>query len=235
MKKIIYLIFLLTILSCNGQDKKVVNSIANEPNPIKHSTMNTQNSYKNLISDNTEHFDIKYFNTHKDEAENLIYTDNFGNNINIFGDNENGYISNTTPKNSLFTIYKEYNSKGVIKQKWVNFRNGGGPVGIKYEFDDTGKLIKETDMDKNYKITSDDIFSYCKKNGIDLFSDYTVIDKNYNDNPMNRYIINYRGKYEEKYGSRIIIVVDGISGNVIKVTCINGKHNDSVEILYEKK
>lgn len=221
--------------SCNSQDKKEKDKIINKPQPVKHKIMNSEYDYKKLISSKTEYFDIKYFDEHKNEDENLIYTDNNGTYINIFGDTESGYFSSTTPKNSLFTVYKEYNPKGIILRKWVNFRNEGGPVGIKYEYDNNGKLIKETDMDKNYKITPQDVFSFCKEKEIDLFSNYTTIDKNYNDNPMNLYIINYRGKYEGKYGAKIIIALNGINGEIQKVTCINGKHNDSVEILYDSK
>lgn len=233
MKKLIYISFLFFITSCNSQDKKENNKTINKPQPVKHTTMNNEYDYKKLISSKTEYFDIKYFDEHKDEAENLIYIDNNGAEVNIFGDIESGYISNSTPKNSLFTIYKEYNPKGIIMRKWVNFRNGGGPVGMKYEYDDSGKLIKETDMDKNYKIAPQDVISFCKEKGIDLFSNYTTIERNYNENPMDLYIINYRGEYEGKFGTRIIIVLSGTTGEIQKVTCINGKHNDSVEVLYD--
>ena len=235
MKKIIYIGFLLLITSCNSQDKKDNDKIIDKPQPVKHTTMNPEYDYKKLISSKTEYFDIKYFDEHKNEDGDLIYTDKRGSNINMFGDSESVYVSNETPKNSFYTIYKQYNYKGVIQEKWVNFRNGGGPVGIKYEYDDNGKLIKETDMERNYKITPQDVIAFCKEKGIDLFSNYTTIDRNYNDNPMNLYIINYRGKYGEKFGARIIIVLSGITGEIQKVTCINGKHNDSVETLYDIK
>ena len=236
MKRIIYISFLLLITSCNSQDKKDINEILNKPQPVKHTTMNTEYDYKKLISSKTEYFDIKYFNEHKDEAENLIYTEKNGTDINIFGDSESGFISNTTSKNSLFTVYKEFGPKGTIHQKWVNFRNGGGAVGIKYEFDDLGKLIREEDIDKSFKITPQDVIKYCQENNIDLFSNYTFIER-FTDEKTKQsfYNINYRGKYEGKFGARIIIVLDGTTGEIQKVTCINGKHNDSVEILYDIK
>ncbi|GEJ44781.1 hypothetical protein [Chryseobacterium sp. ON_d1] len=237
MKNLIYITFIFLFLSCEGQNKK--QSTADKPNiptSIKHSAMHTQNNYKNLINDKVEYFDIKYFDNHKDEAENLIYTDNFGSEIKIFGDKESGYFNDTTPKNSLFTIHKEYNHKGVIHQKWVNFKNGIGAIGIKYEFDDSGKLIKQTDTDKDFKITPDDIINYCNKNNIDLHNEYTSISRGVDDiTKKSTWEIEYRGKYDGKYGSSIIIELEGNTGEIQKVTCINGKHNDSVEILYEKK
>jgi len=151
-------------------------------------------------------------------------------------DKNRGYVSNKTPKNSVFTIYKEYYPKGVIYRKWVNFRNGGGAVGMKYEFDQSGKLITEIDTDSNFKITPQDVIKYCQENNIDLFSPYTTIDR-FKDEKVNEsfYNINYRRKYGKKIGSRIIIQLDGNTGEIRKVVCINGKHNDSVETLYDAK
>ncbi len=236
MKKIIYISFLLLITSCNSQDKKEESKITDKPQPVKHTTMNTEYDHKKLISSKTEYFDIKYFDEHKDEGENLIYTEKNGTDINVFGDVESGYVSNTTPENSMFTVYKQYNPKGVIYRKWVNFRNEGGAVGIKYEYDDSGKLIREDDTDKNFKITPQDVIKYCQENNIDLFSNYTFIER-FTDEKTKQsvYNINYRGKYGEKFGARIIIQLDGNTGEIRKVICINGKHNDSVETLYDIK
>jgi hypothetical protein len=238
MKKIIYTIFVVFITSCNSQDKNNVDPTitVNNPQPVKHHTMMNEYNYKKLISSRTECFDIKYYNEHKDSDENLIYTDKNGSDVNIFGDVESGYVSNKTPNNSMFTIYKEYNYKGVISKKWVNFRNYGGAVGIKYEFDETGKLISKKDTDLNFKITPQDIIKYCQEKSIDLFSVYTTIERSVDENnKQSFYNINYRGKYGEKFGSRIIIQLSGITGEIQKVICINGKHNDSVEVLYDAK
>lgn len=236
MKKLLYISFLLFIISCNSQDKKENDKIINKPQPVKHTIMDTEYDYKKLISSKTEYFDIKYFDEHKDEAENLIYTEKNGTNINIFGDTESGYVSNNTPKNSMFSIYKQYNSKGTIYRKWVYFRNEGGVVGIKYEFDESGKLIKEEDTDKNFKITPQDVIKYCLENNIDLFSNYTFIERFIDDKTKEGfYNINYRGKYGEKFGAKIIIQLDGNTGEIRKVICINGKHNDSIETLYDIK
>ncbi|WP_336961294.1 hypothetical protein [Chryseobacterium contaminans] len=237
MKRILYFIYILTLISCNGQNKKE-NTINNSkvPAPIKHTAMVTQNNYKNLINDKIEYFDIKYFDKHKNADEDLIYTDKFGTEINIFGDSESGYVSNTTLKNSVFTVYKQFDSKGIISRKWVNFRNNGGAIGVKYEFDDSGKLIKEIDTDKNFKITPNDVIDYCKKNSIDLFSTYTYIDRFVDEKTKQGfYNINYRGKYEGEYGARIVILLNGNTGEIQKVVRINGKHNDSMDVLYEKK
>ncbi|WP_294245408.1 hypothetical protein [uncultured Chryseobacterium sp.] len=196
--------------------------------------MNREEDHRKLINDKIEYFDIKYFDENKDEAENLIYTDEFGNHMNIFGDSESGYVHNITRRLSVFSIYKEYYPDGTIYRKWVNFRNGGGPVGIRYEFNRKGKLIKKTDMDEYYIITPQDIIRFCKEKEIDLYSNDTIVDKNYSEEGPKLYIINYRGKYDGTFGARIVILLNGETGHVKKVICINGKHNDSIETLYEE-
>lgn len=234
MKKLIYISFFFFITSCNSQDKKENSKTIHKPQPIKHTAMSTEYDYKKLISSKTEYFDIKKFYQNNEDGMGKTYEAENGNIIEeSAGENGAWFAVDETPKNSFFTIYKEYNPKGIILRKWVNFRNGGGPVGTKYEYDDSGKLIKETDMDKNYKIAPQDVIAFCKEKGIDIFSNYTTIERNYNDNPMDLYIINYRGEYEGKFGTRIIIVLSGTTGEIQKVTCINGKHNDSVEVLYD--
>jgi len=237
MKRILYFIYLLALISCNGQNKKEnTNNKTKVPAPIKHTAMITQNNYKSLINDKIESFDTRKFYQNNGDGLGKTYESNGAIIEESAGEKASWFTAYITPKNSVFTIYKEYNHKGIIYRKWVNFRNGGGPVGIKYEFDDFGKLIKETDTDKDFKITPDDIINYCKKNDIDLFSTYTYIDRFVDEKTKQGfYNVNYRGKYEGEYGARIVILLHGNTGEIRKVVRINGKHNDSMDVLYEKK
>ena len=234
MKKIIYISFLLLITSCNSQDKKD-NEKINKPQPVKHITMDTQYNYRQLISSKTEYFDIKKFYKNNDDGIGITYESENGTKIEESAGDEGGwFMSNSTPKNSLFTIHKEFNSKGVIVKKGITFKNAGCHLGVWYEFDDSGKLIKETDTDKNYKITFSDIAKYCTENNISLNDENTIINRGINnDTKENSWEIEYRGSYNNKFGSNIIIEIDSNTGEVQKVTCINGKHNDSVEVLYD--
>ncbi|MCY0977040.1 hypothetical protein OUO26_06770 [Chryseobacterium sp. CY350] len=199
--------------------------------------MNNEYDYKKLVSSKTEYFDIKKFYQNNEDGLGKTYeTENGTKTEESAGDEGGWFMSNSTLKSSLFTIHKEFNLKGIIQEKWVNFRNGGGAVGIKYKFDDLGKLIKEDDTDKNFKITPQDVIKFCQENNIDLFSDYTFIERFIDEKTKESfYNVNYRGKYEEKFGARIVIQLDGNSGEIQKVICINGKHNDSVETLYDIK
>jgi len=237
MRKIIYINLFLLLASCNSQGTKDKNRVSNKPQSVKHNKNDNEYDYKKLISSKTEYFDIKtFYQNNRDGLGKTYETDN-GNLVEESAGQSGGWFTvYLTPKTSMFTIYKEYDYKGVIRTKCVNFRNDGGAVGIKYEFDESGKLIKEIDTDINYKITPEDVIKYCKENSIDLFSPYTTIER-LEDKKSNQsfYNINYRGKYGEKFGSRIIIQLDGNSGEIRKVICINGKHNDSVEVLYDEK
>ncbi|MGH1517694.1 hypothetical protein [Chryseobacterium sp. JK1] len=236
MKKIIYISFLLIIISCNSQDKKDIKTM-DKPQPVKHTISSPEQDYKKLTNYKSEYFDIKKFYENNNEGSGKTYESENGTMIEeSAGENGEWFMSNITPKNSIFTIHKEYNSKGIILKKGVTFRNYGGQLGTWYEFDNTGKLIKETDTDKNYKINFSDVAKYCVENNINLKDEYTVINRGLNNKTKSEsWEIEYRGKYDDKYGAIIIIELDGNTGEIQKVTCINGKHNDSVEILYEKK
>ena len=62
--------------------------------------------------------DFVYSLVKKDSNDNLVYTDKNGADIEIFGDVVSGYFSNTSYKNSVFTIYKEYNLEiEIIKEQ----------------------------------------------------------------------------------------------------------------------
>lgn len=225
------------IFSCQSQDKKESNKTLITPKPVKHTIMNTENNYRNLVNGRIEYFDIKKFYQNNQEGIGKTYEDEKGSLVEeSAGDNGSWFMSNTTMKNSLFTVHKEFNSKGVIIKKGVTFKNYGGALGMWYEFDDSGKLVKENDTDKDYRITFDDIVLYCKENNINLNDQNTNLNRGINDETKKvAWGIEYRGEYNGKFGASIIIELDGTNGEIQKVTCINGKHNDSTEILYDIK
>ena len=68
--------------------------------------------------------------------------------------------------NALFHVFKHFYANGNIKEKGLYGQNF--EKGIWYEFDDTGKLIKETNYDLPFQFTFEDIVQYCKKNEIKL-------------------------------------------------------------------
>ena len=67
---------------------------------------------------------------------------------------------------SYFQISKGYYPNGNIKIKGLFFNGNGFQKGTWYEFDESGKLIKETDYDKVYKFTFENVIAFCEKEKI---------------------------------------------------------------------
>ncbi len=192
--------------------------------------------YKQLINDRIEYFDKDKF--YLNNKNGLVKSYTVNNTITVqevAGEDGGWFVSCTTRSGSCFSVYKEYSHQAIIEKKHVVLINGGAVVGIKYEFDRNGELIKKTDMDKHYTVTPQDIIKFCEEKGIDVFSSDTRIDRNYNEDSIGKYLIYYSGEYEGKFGSRITIEINGATGAIEKVICNNGIYNESVEILYENK
>lgn len=228
MKKmlLIYLVFALN--SCKPQTKKQI-----EGEKIKHYEMENKHEYNTLVTKDFEVFDIKRFDKNKDESEDYNYTLPKGSRIREFGDQESGYFSNETPKKSLFTISKGFYPNSNIKDKGPKFKDDC-EIGIWYEFNEKGILIKETNLDKPFKIIIEDILEFLKKNEADLFSDFTFVNRSFNEKTKKgTWNLRYRGKYKENLGM-FIVEIDDASAEVTKVIKILGKEGEK-EIIFEKK
>ena len=68
---------------------------------------------------------------------------------------------------SYFLEWRLYYANGYIKEKGLRYVQGF-QKGIWYEFDETGKLIRETDYDAPFQFTFEGIVQYCEKNEIKL-------------------------------------------------------------------
>ncbi len=77
-----------------------------------------------------------------------------------------GYVE--TPLNSYFTLSKGYYKNSNIKMKGLVFNWFAFQKGIWYEFNEDGQLIKETDYDKYYKSTFEDILKFCEREHIEV-------------------------------------------------------------------
>ncbi|WPO81306.1 hypothetical protein SD427_11080 [Chryseobacterium sp. JJR-5R] len=176
--------------------------------------------YKQLINDRIEYFDKDKFYLNNKNGLVKSYTVNNGIIIQeVAGEDGGWFVSCTTRSGSCFSVYKEYSHQAIIKKKHVVLRNGGAIVGIKYEFDINGRLIKKTDMDKHYVVTPQDIIKFCEEKGIDILSNNTRIDRNYNEDSIGKYVIYHSGEYDGKFGSVIITEINGTTGDVEKVIC----------------
>lgn len=148
MKNIFLIVFLLLINSCKSQHSKpMIPKINSQPE------MFSEINFERLIDKNQ--FVKRGFLSGNTYIE--IYTNN------------DGKITLETPTDSYFSIYKEFYNNKSIKQKGLQFNLNTGSSFLKgswYEFDESGKLIKETDYDKPFKFTFEDILKLCEKENI---------------------------------------------------------------------
>nr|WP_294787505.1 hypothetical protein [uncultured Flavobacterium sp.] len=124
-----------------------------------------------------------------------------------------------TPKNSLYQISKTYYKSGNIKVKGIGFNGDGFYVGTWYYFDESGKLIKETDYDKPYKFTFEEIVKFCENEKIPLQKGpilqstgyHTVIRRDFNAESSWWQI-----EWLKKPNVIEIITLDGNTGKILK-------------------
>ncbi|KUJ60512.1 hypothetical protein AR687_17215 [Flavobacteriaceae bacterium CRH] len=224
MKKILFVCLSFTIYSCKSE---------NEIEKIKHYSIKTKHQYNDLVQGEYETFNIKRFDKNKDKAGNYIYSLNDGTKVIEYGNAKSGYFTEETPNNSLFVISKGYYINLGIRAKGITYGNIGCVLGIWYEFDENGNLIKETNYDKPFKIAIVDIIEFLKVNKADLNVITTSVSRFYDEETKKaKWTLIYRGKYKEKPGM-FIIEIDDSTAEIVKVVKILGKEGEK-EILFEK-
>ncbi len=138
------------------------------------------------------------------------------------GEQGSWFASYTTRRGSFFSVYKEYNSKGYIRKKWVSFRNGSAIIGTRYEFNDEGRLCLSKNEDENFSFTRYDVIRYCQNNHIDLLNkDFQYVERYSDLNTLEfSYIIHHFRTFENKSG-RISIILNGKTGDVEEILLEN--------------
>jgi hypothetical protein len=228
MKKIILIYLAFTIFSCKPQNKEQETA-----EKIKHYKMENQYEYNKLVNKEFDKFDIKRFDKNKDQAEDYVYVLNDGTRFYEYGNAESGYFSEETPENSLYVISRGFYINSGIRAKGIKFGNVGCVLGIWYEFDENGKLIKETDYDKPFKIVINDIVQFLKINRADLYATTTTVNRFYDEKTKKgTWDLIYRGKYKDKRGM-FSIEIDDSTSEITRVVKILGKEGEK-EILFEK-
>ncbi len=226
MKISILICLVLTITSCKPQNKET-----QTVDKIRHYEMENKHEYNNLLNKDFEKFDVKAF--YKENVDGLAKTYTLYENLIEESAGENGgwFLKNETSQKSLYTKYKEYYHNGNIKSKKTTF-GSGCPIGIEYEYDENGKLIKETDLDKPYKINVEDIIEFLKKNEAD-FNSYLSVNRSYDEKvKKGSWELYYKGKYKEAQGM-LIVTIDDQSSEIEQVIKITGKHGEK-EIIFKK-
>ncbi len=170
----------------------------------------SQKVYFNTLAESksSDIFDIEKFN-HLSKQGEYYDTLNDGTVIRCFGDDSTNYVRyETPPYPSVFQIYREFHTNGILKKKGLNFENNFGK-GIWREYDKEGNLIKEKNYDEGYEYSFEDVVKFLRLRGVDLFHRYTSITRN--NGVWN--IVYVKG---DKYPKDIYdIDIDGKTGKVL--------------------
>jgi hypothetical protein len=174
---VLYLTIVLALISCNLK-RSDIKTIDNNIDTLKKNTYMQTDSLENsrkkgideaestiTVTNKFERLDIEAF--HQNE-ENYFYQKRMDSGIEIEIDGRGGeFTYKETHPDSYFSIYKEYDSNGYIKEKGLIITHSYlSKIGIWYYYDGSGKLVKEVNWDKLYKFTFNDILAFCKKERI---------------------------------------------------------------------
>jgi hypothetical protein len=228
MKKIILLSLLFTTFSCKPQSKKQT-----EVEKITHNKMENKHEYNKLVNKGLEKFDIKRFDENKEEGETYRYTTTEGDEITESGGLDSGeHLVTIIPKNSLYYISKLFYPNSNIKCKGPSFKDDC-EIGIWYDFDEKGKLIKSTDLDEPYKLTIEHMLHFLKKSNAD-FARYFSINRVFDENKkIGTWTLIFDGTYKNNQG-KYLIEIDDKTNEIQYVAKITGKEGEK-EILKNKK
>lgn len=140
MRKICFLYIIISITAC------------------KSTRLASQNP-SHMITREFEQFDIGKYQVQQHNEPRITLPD--GTSIVQSGNRETGFIVNTTPpKPSFFVVYKYYYGNGNIREKAV-ILGADTYVGKSYQFDEKGKLTKETNEDAAFgKFGYNDVLRY---------------------------------------------------------------------------
>ena len=109
-------------------------------------------------------------------AIDCSYTDSMGYVI-YLEKNDDGYLKKRWREDSLFGEYRYYFLNGNIQESGEYFLREF-KCGVWREYDIEGNLIKETDMDKPYRMYSwQNILLFIKEHNIDLYDEQTFVDR----------------------------------------------------------
>lgn len=201
MKNIILIILLFISNSCQSQNRK---------NMIPQ------------IDNKYEKFDLNKFDNSKKENQYILKeTLPDASYLEMVRLQESRFF--LTPKNSFFTITKIYHPNLNIKQKGLGFNANpfSFKKGIWYEFDEKGSLIKETDYDRYYQFSFEDVLEFCKKESIPVDKGSILQSTGYHTTIQRNEDAEKTGgvweiRWLKESDVEEIIKLDGITGKVLE-------------------
>ncbi|KMQ59620.1 hypothetical protein ACM39_18500 [Chryseobacterium sp. FH2] len=138
----------MSLNNCNAQHRKQKNT--QKKTALKNKKINP---YQYLVTKDFEKINFSKGDYTKTlQNGNFIEVKDFGNDV-----YHNEYI-----KNTYYLIRKGYYPNGNIEFKGISFNQDTFKMGIWYEFDENGKLIKETNYDDGYDFTLKEVIQYAE-------------------------------------------------------------------------
>lgn len=198
MTKIIsILISLVLMLSCKAQNNGTMRYF-------------NENNYKDWSNDE------KYLSSISEESK---YLKNGNERVKIRFYNDRIVVTKSNVIHPITTIYTYYPSSKALKAMGKDFYQS--PFGITKEYDEQGKLIKEINSDKPYKILIDDVVAKVKEK-------YNInLENREEKGSLNRYLssqLNNQPIYEinlaikdEPYKMKYFLI-DGTTGDILYET-----------------
>ena len=209
---VIIFVGLIPSACCNKQtnsDKKTNNTEIKKNVIVMDSMIRLDTMGYPIISKEFETFDFETYEERPPENPELggyresHYTKRLSNGIvtqmDVAGEGMGGgFYHHIYYPNSYFRVFRHYYPNGNIKEKGLTYVQGFDK-GVWYKFDETGKLIKETDYDKPFEFTFEDILKFCEKHNIYVEKGYESSDPTRDVQGMERYMITYiyRNCFEE--------------------------------------
>jgi hypothetical protein len=210
MKTLLILLISALLHSCNGQNKKEL--LKQEETILKQDTI-------------MKTFDIETFNKNKNNLNDYHFTLENGTIVWQHA-NKGGYWETLKTKDSIFESYFGYYENGKLKTTIdKRFPNNSLSIGILKEYNQQGILIKETDLDKPYTYTWEDVKTYLQNHGVTDFEKDVFNIRRWSDEKRTFWEIQFTGKYKKEEG-KFVIELDGKTGEEILVKKFISKDAD---------
>ena len=78
------------------------------------------------------------------------------------------FIQHEIDRDTPVAIKKEFHTNGNIKFKYLEYHKRGLKIGYRYEFNEAGEFVKETDLEEGYKFRFIGVLKYLIANEVDL-------------------------------------------------------------------
>ena len=145
-------------------------------------------------------------------AIDCSYTDSMGYVI-YLEKNDDGYLKKRWREDSLFGEYRYYFLNGNIQESGEYFLREF-KCGVWREYDIEGNLIKETDMDKPYRMYSwQNILLFIKEHNIDLYDEQTFVDRYVDELNVPYWYVRWRNMDKHIFRG---VTIDARNGRVVE-------------------